>query len=305
MTVQTRSTKKPLSGSLSVATKKRPILYIPESDPRNNKSYINDYPGQIIVLTEAEYSAWLRQEYSVSYSSNSNFNQTNDSEDITQFGNALTDIAAPGIPSWDQTNISYVSSDTGILQNITITFEPSPDDPGDGSFTYHVNYVPSTATTVPTTSNATVTTNIGSGTTAVPITGSGSSGSAQTSAATASNISATVDTSKFQTISTLPTLISIEWPIVSSATNYSVVITGENIPGTLLGSVDTHTYVMPALGGICPSSSYAEGYITSGYYTFMLSSQSGHNFTGTYSISLQVNYSTGSSLPGGSYSVTI
>jgi hypothetical protein len=303
MVVQTRSTKKPVSGSLAAATKKRPILYIPQSDYRANKDYINSYPGQIVVLSEADYSLWLRQEYDVS-SSSSYFSQINDSEDISQYSDAKSDLKAPGVPKWNTKDISYVSTDTGILQNITVTFDPSPDDPGDGSFTYHVNYVPTTATTVSTPSTTPApTSGIPAPSTPV-VTGTGSSGSATSSTQSASNVNNNIDATTLAASASLSSMISISWSLIPSAVSYSVTMTGHNIPGVPNQNY-THTYVVPSAGGSSNNSSYASSYLDRyGTYTFTVTNQSGYLFSGTYTFNIQVNYASSSSL-GVPYSVTI
>ena len=55
----TKNTKSAVSSSLSTSVKKRPTIFIPQSDPRNNPQYINSHPGQITVLSDEEYLKYI------------------------------------------------------------------------------------------------------------------------------------------------------------------------------------------------------------------------------------------------------
>ena len=297
MTVQKRSTNKPVNGSLSTAVKKRPVIYISERDPRNNKEYIKSHPGQIIVLSQADFAKWLRQEFSGSEDASGLISGAalNDDETTSMYASTIDNaIKVPGKPVWDPADITYVSSDSGILENIVITFPASASDPGDGSYTYHVNYEIATLT-----SGATLT---GPATASGATTsGAGSSGTAtsstQASATTNANVGA------ITTVTHTSSLIAIQWPKLASAVGYTIVVTGNNIPGQTISS-GTHSYSVVSAGGVSSSSSYGVGSIVSGSYKFALSSQSGRPFSGTYTILVQANYAKGSAT-GVTYNVKI
>jgi len=193
MTVQTRSTKAPFNGSLSLATKQKQPIYISAADPRaKNPAYLKSHPGQIIVLSEQDYALWLRQEY-ISTSSDGVSVLLNDNEAIDLYGTIDQTISAPGIPVWNTSDISYVSTDTGIFQNIVISFDTSANDPLDGSYTYHVHYTP-VAGTAPNTT--------GTGPTPSPISGSGGVSGSAAPGSTVLNPVGTITT-----VSNTPTLI--------------------------------------------------------------------------------------------------
>jgi hypothetical protein len=293
MTVNiTKNTKSNLTGALSTSVKKRPTIYISETDPRNNPAYINNHPGQVIVLSESEYIRWLTKGDS---SSTSSLGPTpNDNENPLSFANAVKDIAAPGKPSWSTSDITYGISDSGAYENITITFDESVDDPKDGSFVYHVDYVVGTLTTT----NTTSTTTNKNGT---PVTGQGSTGKQTTSSQTSSSITKNVDT--ITTVNHTSSFFAIEWKALPNTTSYTVTITGWDIPGQPLKTW-THSYVVPSSGGAAPNSHYGVGTLNYGIYTFTLTAATGFPFTGTYSMLVQANYSKGSST-GVSHSVTI
>ena len=295
MTVQKRSTNKPVNGSLSTAVKKRPVIYISTHDPRNNQTYLKNHPGQVIVLSEQDFAAWLKQEFTGTSDVVVSGALLNDDETTSMYAATIDNaIQVPGKPSWDTADISYVSSDTGILENIVITFPASASDPGDGSYTYHVHYELGTLTTGPTLPGATTT----SGATT---SGAGSSGTATGSSQSGATTLADVGT--ITTVSHTSSLITIQWPKLTNATSYTVVVTGNKIPGQTIAS-GTHSYSVPSAGGVSTSSSYGVGSIVSGSYKFALSAQSGRLFSGTYTILVQANYAKGSAA-GVTYNVTI
>ena len=292
---QARSTKSQAKGSIAVSTKKRNVIYIDQYDPRNNIQYISSHPGQIVVLSDAEFAKYLKQEIGGTADNPANGLLLNDNESITDFANAISDIRPPGTPKWNTSDISYFTTDTGSYENITITFDPSPDDPLDGSFTYHVNYYPGTlSTNTPSSTTLTPTTN-------TPVTGSGSSGSQVTSSQTSAGSTTPVGT--ITTVNHTTSFFAIEWKALPNATNYTVTVTGWDIPGQP-SKVWTHSYVVSASGGAAPNSHYGVGSLAFGIYTFTLTAATGFQFTGTYSISVQANYGTTSS-KGVSHSVTI
>lgn len=304
MVVQTRSTNKPVSGSLTLGVKNKQPIYISENDGRNNRAYLNSHPGEIIVLSEAEFAKWLTSEDNGQYTSLSSGGGPvlNDDETTNLYGTVDNTIAVPGMPSWNTSDIAYVSTDTGVVQNITITFESSASDPGDGSYTYHVHYYPGTATTANTVSNTTTPVVTGPTTVAsVPVTGTGSSGSASTPQTVTASTNADVGT--ITTVSHTSSYFSISWSALQNVTSYTVTYTGLNIPGKP-GITASHSCTVPANGGVSSNSSYASGSLSAGTYTFSLSGVSGYPFIGNYSISIQANYSSGSST-GVTYSVTI
>jgi hypothetical protein len=294
MTVNiTKNTKSNLTGSLSTSVKKRPTIYISETDPRNNPAYINSHPGQIIVLSESDYIKWLTKGNSSSSSSTSG-PTPNDSEDPLNFANAVKDIAAPGKPSWNTSDITYGLSDSGAYENITITFDESVDDPKDGSFVYHVDYVVGTLTSTNTTSPTT-------NTKGTPVTGTGSTNKQTTSGQTSSTTTAPVKT--ITTVNHTSSFFAIEWNALPNTISYTVTVTGWDIPGQP-SKTWTHAYVVASSGGTAPNSHYGVGTLNYGIYTFTLTAATGFSFTGTYSISVQANYSKASST-GVSHSVTI
>ena len=279
MTVQTRSTKAPFNGSLSLATKNKQPIYISSTDKRNNPAYLKSHPGQIIVLSEQDYALWLRQEY-ISTSSDGVSVLLNDNEAIDLYGTIDQTISAPGIPIWNTSDISYVSTDTGIFQNIVISFGTSANDPLDGSYTYHVHYTP-VAGTAPNTT--------GTGSTPSPTSGSGgSSGSASPGSTVLAPVGA------ITTVSKTSTLISVSWGAVTNAVSYTVTVSGNGVPYASPTGGGT-SFVVPSAGG--PSLiPYAIGALSSGIYTFSLAPISPAVFSGGHTLSVQVNYgSVGSS----------
>ena len=298
MTIQqNRSTKSQAKGSLALSTKKRNVIYISQNDPRaKDPAYINDYPGQIVVLNDKDFATFLRQGYinnseitEVTSLSNSGV-LLNDDESLTDFSNALNDLAAPGKPAWNQSDITYVSTDTGIFENITVTFSPSKNDPGDGSYKYHVHYMKSTPPSAGGGSS-------GGGTTGGTTGGGSSGGSSGGGQGTLSPVGT------ITTINHTSSFFAIEWKALPNAVHYTVTIKGWDIPGKPF-VVDTHSYVVPSTGGVSSSSSYGVGSLSYGLYSFTLTSATGLPFTGTYNISVQANYSNGSST-GVSHNVTI
>jgi len=279
MTVQTRSTKAPFNGSLSLATKHKQPIYISATDKRNNPAYLKSHPGQIIVLSEQDYALWLRQEY-ISTSSDGVSVLLNDNETTDLYGTIDQTISAPGIPIWNTSDISYVSTDTGIFQNIVISFGTSANDPLDGSYTYHVHYTP-VAGTAPNTT--------GTGSTPSPTSGSGgSSGSASPGSTVLAPVGAKT------TVSNTSTLISVSWGAVTNAVSYTVTVSGNGVPYASPTGGGT-SFVVPSAGG--PSLiPYAIGALSSGIYTFSLAPISPAVFSGGHTLSVQVNYgSVGSS----------
>ena len=279
MTVQTRSTKALFNGSLSLATKHKQPIYISATDKRNNPAYLKSHPGQIIVLSEQDYALWLRQEY-ISTSSDGVSVLLNDNETTDLYGTIDQTISAPGIPVWNTSDISYVSTDTGIFQNIVISFDTSANDPLDGSYTYHVHYTP-VAGTAPNTT--------GTGSTPSPTSGSGgSSGSASPGSTVLAPVGART------TVSNTSTLISVSWGAVTNAVSYTVTVSGNGVPYASPTGGGT-SFVVPSAGG--PSLiPYATGALSSGIYTFSLAPISPAVFSGGHTLSVQVNYgSVGSS----------
>ena len=119
----TKNTKSAVSSSLSTSVKKRPTIFIPQSDPRNNPQYINSHPGQITVLSDEEYLKYINQNPAFKDgSSTSNGPTPDDNQSPADFPTAVKDIAAPGKPQWNTTDITYGTSDTGVYENITINF---------------------------------------------------------------------------------------------------------------------------------------------------------------------------------------
>jgi len=279
MTVQTRSTKAPFNGSLSLATKNKQPIYISSTDKRNNPAYLKSHPGQIIVLSEQDYALWLRQEY-ISTSSDGVSVLLNDNEAIDLYGTIDQTISAPGIPVWNTSDISYVSTDTGIFQNIVISFDTSANDPLDGSYTYHVHYTP-VAGTAPNTT--------GTGPTPSPISGSGGVSGSAAPGSTVLNPVGTITT-----VSNTPTLISISFGAVPNAVSYTVTVSGNGVPYASPTSGST-SFVVPSAGG--PSTiSQAIGSLVSGIYSFSVAPISPAVFSGGHTLSVQVNYgSVGSS----------
>jgi hypothetical protein len=140
MTVtQNRMTGKVANTALPLGVKNKQKIYISEKDGRNNPTYLNSHPGEIVVLSEENFALWLKQEYSISSSSGSS-PALNDDETIDLYGAVNNAIGTPGIPKWDKADIHYVSTDSGILENIIVTFDTCPNDPDDGSYKYHVHY---------------------------------------------------------------------------------------------------------------------------------------------------------------------
>ena len=288
MTIQqNRSTKSQAKGSLALSTKKRNVIYISQNDPRaKDPAYINDHPGQIVVLNDKDFATFLRQGYinnseitEATSSSNSGV-LLNDDELLTDFPNALNDLAPPGKPAWNTSDITYVSTDTGIFQNITITFSPSKNDPGDGSYKYHVHYMKSTPPSAGGGSS-------GSGTTGGTTGGGASGGSSGGGQGTLSSVGT------ITTINHTSSFFAIEWKALPNAVSYTVTVTGWDIPGQP-AKVWTHSYVVSASGGAAPNSHYGVGALNFGIYSFTLTAATGWPFSGTYNMSVQANYSNGS-----------
>jgi len=288
MTVQTRSTKKPVSGSLSLGTKQKQPIYISETDGRaKDPAYLKSHPGQIIVLSEQEYALWLRQEY-ISTSSDGVSLLLNDDETTSLYGSIDQTIGLPGLPVWNTSDISYITTDTGVFQNIVVSFDTSSTDPLDGSYTYHVHYTPTTNTPANTT---------GTGSTPPPTSGAtGSSGSSAPGSTVLSPVGTII------TVNHTSSSFSVNWSALSKATSYTITVSGNNVPYSSPTSGST-SFVIPSSGGNSSAGSIATGSLSSGVYTFVLNQLSGA-FSGTYYLSIQANYATGSSA-GVSYNVTI
>lgn len=290
--VQNRSSVMPVNGSLSLAVKNKQPIYISEKDPRAlNLEYLKSHPGQIIVLSESDFAKWLKQEYSVGTDSSS----TSDNESSSLYSQTIDkSIGVPGIPTWNKSDIRYIATDSGTLENITINFNSSPTDPGDGVYTYHVSYELGTLTTVDTTSP--ITTPVFSGATVIniPITGSGSSGTPTTSQPTASAISAPLIT--ITTLNNGPSYFKVQWKAVPHAISYTVTASGNNLPYASPTS-GSCTYVVSSKGGNAGSITQAIGtfIVPSGMYTFQLNNN-GTAFSGSHSVTVQVNYAKGSSV---------
>lgn len=300
---QNRVTGKPVPGSLTLGTKQKQPIYISVKDGRNNPEYLKSHPGQIIVLSEADFAKWLNQEYvstDLSFETASAGQSLNDSETTDLFSTTIDKgILVPGKPSWDPTQIHFVMADSGIVENITITFDPSPSDPGDGSYTYHVDYEAVKHTANPTPSS--VTTPPVTGVTPAPIVGStGSSNNSNTSAQAASTTSAPVGT--IITVNHTSSFFAISWNALSNVISYTVTVNGINVPYSSPTSGST-SFVIPSAGGNSSAGSIATGSLNFGIFTFVLNKLSGA-FSGTYVVSVQANYAKGSSA-GVTYNVTI
>lgn len=290
--VQNRSSVMPVNGSLSLAVKNKQPIYISEKDPRAlNLEYLKSHPGQIIILSESDFAKWLKQEYNTG----TDLSSLNDNESPTLYSQTIDkSIGVPGIPTWNKSDIRYVATDSGSLENITITFNPSPTDPGDGVYTYHVSYEPGTLTTVDTTSPTTTPVVVGPTTLNIPITGSGSSGTPTTSQPTASVINTPVGT--ITTLNNGPSYFKVQWKAIPHAISYTVTASGNNLPYASPTS-GTCSYVVSSKGGRAGTITQAIGtfVVPSGMYTFQLNNN-GTAFSGSHSVTVQVNYAKGSSV---------
>ena len=152
----------------------------------------------------------------------------------------------------------------------------------------------------PTTSPTTTPVVSGGTVTPVPVTGGGSSGISNTPQSSSSNTNSPVGT--VTTVSHVSTFFAVEWAALSNAISYTVTVSGNNVPYSSPTSGST-SFVVPSKGGNSTAGSVATGSLSGGLYMFVLNNLSG-SFSGTYFLSIQANYSTGSST-GVAYSVTI
>ena len=295
-----RTTGKPVTGSVSAAIKKPKTIYIGPTDPRNNPEYLAINPN-IQVLSAAQWAEWLKTEYS----SGSDYGQVssaslNDSLDPSNIanGNLNATLKPPANIQWDGT-FSTVNTDIGILQDIEITFDPSPDDPFDGSFVYEVFYEatatnvaqPATAATSPTTTASVIQTTKNNTVVTSPTTTVGGNTVSKTP------------------VTGTSTTLTFKWPKKANAISYNVIVTGANLPANTGSNKVSYLKVPPS----AYTKTYTSGLVHGKYTTstsgstfiFTLTQQNGYTFSGTYSAVIQVNYAKQSGVGVTTDNVTI
>jgi hypothetical protein len=262
MPVQQRGSSRPVNGAVSAAVRKPSVVYISEKDPRNTPDYLKNFPGTIRVLSEKEFSVWLASEFKDvgGIGTATAGDVLNDSVENTLYGQVDNAMLPPGKPKWNTADIHYVTSDGEIFENITITFDPSPTD--DGTYEYHVFYE-------------------------IPAAGVSNQSQNPTAKGTANGYA---DIAWTYAPTTTSSLIRFKWDQISSAVSYEVGLTGSNIPG----SSGSHTFTMPAAGGVSNNNSYCTGSVSNGVYQWTLNKGSS-NFSGAYHITVKVIYATSSS----------
>jgi hypothetical protein len=260
-----------IDGTNSASLKKPTTLYISETDERNSRDYIKNFPGTVYVLSEKEFSKWLNAEYSDPDSEQyyEDGEVLNNSVANTLYGQIDASIRPPTNLLWDQKNIKYVTSDNAIFQDIVISFDESATD--DGTYEYQVFYEstgPANQAQVPTD---------------------------QTAKNTVENIS------NVKTVTRTSSTIKLSWNQIPSAVSYEVTIQGTNIPGTVSNK---KIFLMPSEGGQSKTTASVTGAVLKGVYSWTLPKSGSANFSGTYTINIKVVYKSGSST-GVSRSVTI
>jgi hypothetical protein len=263
-----------IDGTNSASLKKPTTLYISETDGRNDREYIKNFPGTVYVLSEKEFSKWLAAEYldpdSEQYYEDGEV--LNNSVANTLYGQVDTSIRPPTNLLWDQKDIKYITSDNAIFQNIVISFDESATD--DGTYEYQVFYEstgPANQAKVPT------------------------SQTAKNTVEEVANVKIVTKTSS---------LIKLSWNQIPSAVSYEVIIEGTNIPGT---KSNKKIFLMPSEGGQSKTTALCTGSLSSkgSVYSWNLAKSGSANFSGTYDINIKVIYKTGSSKNGVNKSVTI
>jgi hypothetical protein len=284
MAVQRKTSDRATQSSLSASLKGRPITYISETDPRNDPQYLKDHPGQIIVLSTAEFLKYLKTQASGGLGGTSNAPDLNDNESNTLYGTVDTTIHPPLNLFVDNTQTMTVETDTGTFFNMLVNFDLSPDDPLDGTFEYHVSYEPGTISPSVTPSAKTAAT-----------TKKAVSPTTKTTTVNGQSVTTTEYISAVGTPSV--STISVKWKALANAQYYNVRVVGVNCPGTsgqqsvsylkVNSSSDSKSYTNSTVHGT------RAGHLSSGYYTFTLNQTNGKHFVGSYTFSVTATYSNG------------
>jgi len=290
MAISVNSSKKTPTGSVAASQLSRPISYIGPTDPRAlNPEYLRANPW-IKVLNASDWAAWLKTNYSTSSSNVVTAASVIDNVLLSDPINGQLDtvLSSPGYPTWDG-SYKTVNTDTGVLLDIQLVFPPSPDDQFDGSMVYRAEFdlvqsnvaTPSTGTTAPNT-NMAINDSLSN-------TGPGLQNN-QSSVPNAINTQATSSS-----------VLVASWPKMANAISYDVTITGSNLPANtgsgkvLYGKVPSYAgYTKTYTTGLSWGK-YATSVATGNKFVFTLTQQNGKTFSGTYTVSVRVNYSQTSS----------
>ena len=268
------SSHRPVSGALPASVKSAPVTYISENDPRaKDKRYLRDFPGTIVVLSALEFTNWLKSQLppgsnDPSAGISTTGPATNDSELTTSYASTF-DISPPTNLSCKTSDAIYINSDSGILVNLPIVFDISPNDPNDGSYTYHVYYEPAVLSS------------------ATPLTPT-----AVLTSAGVSNLSS-VSHSIYQ--------IKAKWSQLPNAVSYHVKMSGINVPPTY--GQGFNTFVLKSTGQ--PYDVYLNQSVgtvgagtSKGYYIFEIdaaySGSTLQTFSGSYTIEVIAMFKDGS-----------
>jgi len=263
-----RSNRIPSSVPLTV--QRRHPLYISSTDPRNNSKFILQYPGEVVVLSPADYIKYITAGSVIPYSDDSNLDNSNP-------GQTVSTLHPPTNLYWNPTDPNALSVETSSsgstpLLDITITFDPSVDDiTTDGAITYEFVATPSAASTVQNSAATGGTTSTNSSNTSI------------TSTSTLTPISS----STISTVIKTSSQIQLKWKAVSGngMTNYEVTVTGANLPGA---------------SGQTKKVYYSGSDQSGGYHFFSLTPTSGV-FHGAYNFSIAVQYGSNGLSKGVTY----
>ena len=117
------SSDRTVSGSLPTSVKKRPTLYISETDPRaQDKSFINSYQGLVQVLTKQEYLAWIKKQIPGANGSIDDFGNNEDNTNDV-FGTLAKNVPPPTSLKYNfdnPENTKWVVADGQVFVDITI-----------------------------------------------------------------------------------------------------------------------------------------------------------------------------------------
>jgi len=300
-----RSSSKPVTGHVAASLKQRPIIAIGPTDPRNNPAYLSKNPN-VKVLTASDWANWLRTQSGSGINGIVNVasvsaSQILDNTLITDPKNGQLDDSLPVLTNlhWDGTFKTVATTDQGILQEITITFDLPDED--DGTYEYLVEFdqIASNIAAPPTAAGAS--------------TGSLAPNESLQTVNGALGIFAVDPNISVRITNSTSTTLKVEFPKVSNAVSYNITLHGLNLPANT-GSPAAQYAKVPSYSGY--TKTYTSGSVHGSYVTgtsstnknnflFILTQQNGYSFTGSYSVSVQANYSTGSSKAVSSATVTI
>ena len=209
MTIST-STRKVTT--VPTSTEKRRTLYISNIDPRNTAKYISSYPGQVIVLTQAEYQGYLKTQ---------NVSNLSNQDVLAESGNTVATLHPPTSLYANVNDPAYITEVTGNNGNtvwqLKISVDPSIDDVStDGPITYEAIAVAPDPTTTSNKQAAGGTQSVSPKGVIVPST----------------TVLPGVSLSTVTIVSATNGLIRIKWSSVPKAIGYEITVVGANLPYT-------------------------------------------------------------------------